>query len=126
MWKTGYKIYHSAGPLCLGLGEHPSYAQLYFYDVDDVLHYHKRRNPNLCQQLLSVVQECLCQFNPFSKVFLHAHEVLRQVHLGNLAIRIIADPKKDHWRYNAPTVDEIAVLIVSNEQDVGDGRDIIL
>jgi hypothetical protein len=125
-WKTGYKIYHSAGPLCPVPGEHPSYAQLYFYDVDDALRYRKRRNPNLRRQLLSVVQECLCQFNPFSKVFLHAREVLRHIHLGNLVIHIIADPEKDHRRYNAPTVDEIAVLIVGNEQDVGDGRDIIL
>ena len=42
---------------------------------------------------------------------------MRQVDSGTLAIRIVADPETDLCRYNTPTVDEIAVLIVGDNQD---------
>jgi hypothetical protein len=39
---------------------------------------------------------------------------------------IIAVPETDHRRYNTPTIDEIALLIVGNDQNLNDGRDIFL
>jgi hypothetical protein len=126
MWKTGYQIYHSAGTLLPADGEQPSYAQLYFYDADDVLNHRKRRNPNLRREIIDSIQQCFSQSNPFSHVFLNAHNILQQQHVGSLAVHIVADPEKDHRRYNTPTVDEIAVVIVGNDQQSNDGRDIIL
>ena len=126
MWKTGYQIYHSAGTLLPADDEQPLYAQLYFYDADDVLNHRKRQNPNLRRELLDTIQQCLCQSNPFSHMFLNACNILHQQPFGNLAIWIVTDPEKDHHRYNLPTVDKIAVIIVGNNQQVNDGHDIIL
>jgi hypothetical protein len=95
MWKTGYQIYHSAGSLLPADGEQPSYAQLYFYDANDAINHCKWRNPNLRRELLDTIQQCLCHCNPFSCVFLNAHDILRQQRFSNLAIRIITDPEKD-------------------------------
>jgi hypothetical protein len=53
-WKADYQIYHSAGRLLPAAGEQPSYAQLYFYDVDDAVNYRKTRNPNLRQELMAL------------------------------------------------------------------------
>ena len=126
IWKTGYQIYHSAGSLLPSDGEQPSYAQLYFYNADNAIRYRKRHNPNLRRELLDIIQQSLYECNPFSKVFLHARNVLHRLNSGSLAIQIVADPQTDQHQYNAPTVNEIAVLIVRNEQDVNGGRDIIL
>jgi hypothetical protein len=121
MWKTGYQIYHSAGTLIPAEGEQPLYAQLYFYDTDNALNHRKRQNPNLHREVLDTIQQSLCHCNPFSRVFLNVHDILRQQRFGNLAIHIVADPKKDQRRYNAPTVDEIAVVIIGNDQQVNNG-----
>ena len=125
-WKTGYQIYHSARTLRPDPGDNPSYAQLYFYDAADALNYRNQRNPNLRGEIIDIIQQALHQSNPFCQVFLHARDVLHQQHCGTLAIRIVNNPEADQRRYNAPTVDEIAVLIVGNDQDANDGRDIIL
>jgi hypothetical protein len=102
------------------------YAQLYFYDAVDALNYWKRRNPNPRRQILAIIQQALSQSNPFCQVFLHACDILRRLDSGTLAIHIVDNPDSDQCRYNAPTVYEIAAIIVGNDQDVNDGRDIIL
>jgi hypothetical protein len=125
-WKTGYQIYHTVGTLCPVNGAQPSYTQLYFYDPADALNHRKRRNPNLRGQILHTIQQALHHSNPFCQLFLNARDVLRRETVGSLAIRIINNPETDQRRYNAPTVDELAVLVIGNDQDVTEGRDIIL
>ncbi len=120
-WKTGYQLYHCAGTLLPPDGEQPVYAQLYFYDADDVIHYRTRRNPNLWGEIIDILHRSLSECNPFSQVFLHACDILHRINSGNLAIHIVADPLTDQRRYNIPTVDEIAVVIVGNDQDVNTG-----
>ena len=100
--------------------------QVYFYDADNALNYRERRNPNLRRDLLDIIQCALCECNPFSHVFVHARDVLCQIVTGNLAIRIVADPNADSHRYNTPSVDEVAVVVVGNDQQPNDGRDILL
>jgi len=95
--------------------------QLYFYDADDALNYCERRNPNLRRDLLDIIQHALCECNPFSHVCVHAHNILRQIITGNLAIRIVTDLNADSHCYNTPSVDEVAVVIVGNDQQPNDG-----
>jgi len=65
---------------------------------------------------LDSIQQRLSQCNAFSRVFLNdARDILQQKNFGNLAIRIVADPENDGRRYNTPTVDEIAVVIVGDK-----------
>ena len=53
-------------------------------------------------------------------------DILCHLNSRSLSIQIVADPQTEQCRYNAPTIDEIAVLIVRNDQDVNSGGDIIL
>ena len=76
--------------------------------------------------MLDTIQQCLCHCNPFSRVFLNARNILQQQCFSNLTIRIVTDPEKDQHRYNPPTINEIAVVIVGNDQQVTDSCDIIL
>jgi len=111
VWKTGYTIYHRAGTLIPNAQDDPKYAQLYFYNLVDVLDYHMKRNKNLKCDTMDDLQSLLMQINRYAQLFLHAFEVLDRTPSRDLAIKILADPSTDLRRYNVPTVDEISVIV---------------
>jgi Helitron helicase-like domain at N-terminus len=126
VWKTGYTIYHRAGSLFADVAARSTYAQLYFYDAADALCYRMNRNYNLDRDTMYVLQDMLLQHNRYARMFSHAFEVLERTPARELGIRILADPSTDLRRYNAPTVDEIAVILPGNQDRAMNPRDIIL
>jgi hypothetical protein len=68
----------------------------------------------------------LIQTNSYKELFLHAFEILERTPSRDLAIQIVADPTTDLRRYNAPIVDEIAVIIPGDPGRAVNPRDIIL
>jgi len=126
VWKSGYTIYHRVGTLFPNAKKPPSYTQLYFYDPVEALQYRMKRNHDLKRETMQSLQNILMQTNRYSQLFLHAFEILERTPSMDLGIRILADPSTDLRRYNAPAVDEIAVILPGEQTRALNPRDIIL
>jgi hypothetical protein len=70
-------IYHLQGPLD---GVHPSYAQLYFMDMESALATRLHRYPLLrnCPVVLQKLDQMLRRHNPFHAIFFRARDFLRR------------------------------------------------
>ena len=68
----------------------------------------------------------LLETNYFKQIFFHTFEVLNMTPSRDLEIRILADPSKDLHRYNAPSVNEIAIIIPTNQSHSFNPCDIVL
>ena len=126
VWKSGYTIYHRAGALFPDADESPRYTQLYFYDPLEALQYRMNRNKDLKRDTMEYLQNMLHDINHYRHLFLHAVEVLETTPSRDLSIGIVADPSTDLRRYNAPIVDEIAIVLSGDKSHALNPRDIIL
>jgi Helitron helicase-like domain at N-terminus len=126
VWKSGYTIYHRAGILFPDADSNPKYTQLYFYDPVDALQYRMKCNKDLKRDTMKYLQNMLHNINRYKHLFLHTFEVLETTPSRDLAIAIVADPSTDLRRYNAPIVDEIAVVLSGDQSHALDPRNIIL
>jgi hypothetical protein len=106
--------------------ERPKYAQLYFYDPDEALDWQMNRNAKLDREIMGSLQEMLLDCNQYSTMFLHALEILERIPSRDLGLHILADLSTDLRRYNAPSIDEIAVLLPGSEEHSVNPRDIVL
>ncbi|KAG2192401.1 hypothetical protein INT47_012468 [Mucor saturninus] len=103
----------------------PRYAQIYIYDpISQVDHRHHNAS-HLNRHILEQIQNCLIRVNPFVSLFKsmeHYAQVSNQI--IDMTLRLVAEGPHDQRRYNAPTAEEVAVLIMNNEP--GSSRDIVL
>jgi hypothetical protein len=126
VWKTGYTIYHRIGTLFPNNPVDPRYSQLYFYDPLEALDYRMRRNDKLHRETMQYLQDMLRDSNPYTLLFFHSNEVLERTPARELGIHIIADRSTDLRRYNAPIVDEVAVVLPGDDGHARNPRDIVL
>ena len=75
---------------------------------------------------MKFLQNMLLETNRFKQVFFHTFEVLNTTPSRDLEIRILADPSKDLHRYNASSVDEIAIIVPTNQSHSFNPCDIVL
>ena len=100
------------GSLLPPLGKRPHFTQVYMFDsAQEQLDLRSETHPNLqldVLQLLSAVRVV----NPYIQFWKNSAE--RITENGQLTIRLtMLDPKvRDPCRYNQPTVDEVAAIIV--------------
>jgi hypothetical protein len=87
-----------------------------------------RRNLNLDEDTMVALQACLRRVNGYARLFLHAKDFIRDRHVGQLSIRLLADATTDLHRYNTPSVDEIAVPVLTcgNVSNWAYPRDVVL
>ena len=85
-------------------------------------HHHDLLDVNIVLSL----QAMLHQYNPYIDVFLTAHERLAQNANVSLHIKLVDLPHYDSRRYNRPTANEIAVLMVGTGDEPTAGRDLVL
>ncbi|KAG2194274.1 hypothetical protein INT47_009684 [Mucor saturninus] len=103
----------------------PQFAQIYIYDPASQIEQRHRNAPNLERDVLEKIQAVLMDINPFVSLFRTMDQVSRQnPNIQDLTLRLVAEGPQDHRRYNAPTAEEVAVLIMNNEP--GTSRDIVL
>ena len=67
---------HRQGPLIPYDGSEPSYAQFYIYDPSYTAQRRSERNENLNSEIITELSTMLSHCNPFSRIYLHAHEIL--------------------------------------------------
>ncbi|THV03739.1 hypothetical protein K435DRAFT_561317, partial [Dendrothele bispora CBS 962.96] len=120
------ELKHLSGSLLPREGSAPSYAQLYIIDPHAALQYRMQRNSNLRQDTMWSLQTLLRAENPYSSIYLHAYEVLRQhPDAPDLSVCLRVMPGQDRRRYNLPTADEVAAIVPDGNQGA-ENRDIIL
>ncbi|XP_047534370.1 uncharacterized protein LOC125069008 [Vanessa atalanta] len=123
-FKIEGQIYHLIGSLLSTKGQSPKFLQTYFISDADQLSLRSNMNPTLKTDLINDLQTMLNSHNEYIRSFKYNLESAS--FLDNFKLIIYADrtPQKQHQeRYDSPTTNEVAVLLV--DEDKGP-RDIIL
>lgn len=107
-------------------GQPPSYSQLYIYDPSTALNARMNRNPNISRSVMELLQNIMQTFNPYSRIYEHAYEVLKRTEAPDLQVKLRVMPGHDRRRYNLPTADEVAVILPGDGDGSLEGRDIVL
>jgi hypothetical protein len=122
-------IHHKIGTLTHNIDEEPKFAQIYFHDQAYQI---KRRgkiflNANLSPNIIRDIQNMLYTINPYVQKYRHASEFLKSDPTLDLQIVLFQDEKADKRRFNTPTADEVAAIVIgSNEQRINYSREIRL
>lgn len=126
-------LHHRHGPMVASQGKAPKFAQIYIHDPHDMDRQLSNRmnvfgDNGLDAQILGLLQEILQQHNPLVQIYKQAGEVLlaETDKPVTLQLRMLDTANKDPRTYNAPTVDEIGILIVGMEEEEYQPRDIVL
>ncbi|EED82421.1 predicted protein, partial [Postia placenta Mad-698-R] len=123
-------LYHRMGTLLPNNNIQPLYAQLYIHDPHAALQTCMLHNPNLDPGIMNEIQDLLLTHNPFVPLYKRAYEILVEKppeEQLNVSAQLQLQESDDHWRYNLPTVDEVAAIIPgSGDEDVDEHRDVIL
>jgi hypothetical protein len=83
--------------------------------------------PSLDPTTLNRLLTMMYIFNPYVKMFKMARDMMATEGAPmDLKLRFIASQTIDARRYNVPTVDEVAALIVGNGSEAIDRRDVVL
>lgn len=106
------ELCHRAGSLLPEPGQSPSYAQLYIHDPRAASRYRASRNGNVREDTLQLLENTLRASHFYARYYQHAYGILRdQDDAPDLAIRLQCKQNQDPWRYNLPTVDEVAAIL---------------
>ena len=111
-------LYHSMGSLLPSHGERPRFAQVYMFDsAQEQLQFRRETHPNLQLDILQLLSTVLREVNPYVQFWRNSAE--RIAENPQLTIRLtMLDPQvRDPRRYNCPTADEVAAVIVQPEND---------
>ncbi len=120
------ELYHKIGSLCLAEGQRPQFTQLYIHDTK-----RKHQNwhavmPSLDPTTLDWLLTMMYNINPYV-VFKMARDMMATEGAPmDLKLRLIAFRTKNARRYNVPTADEVAALMVGDGFEVVDRLDIVL
>lgn len=125
-FKVQGQIYHRTGSLLPLPEDEHKYLQIYFMgEADDEQQVQQRRryNPGTTQRIIASLQNMFHERNELVRLFKTAEDMMPA---DDYAIVIKADktPAGQHQRrYNAPTIDEVAIVIVGEQFEA---RDIII
>ncbi|KAL8587420.1 hypothetical protein ACOMHN_062153 [Nucella lapillus] len=121
---AGGKVYHSVGSLLPAPGNEPEFLQIYFMGNDqEQAEWRCSVVPGLRQDIVFNLQEMLHTSNNYVKAFKTA---LDRMPTDEMRVQIHANraPQSEHERrYNEPTTDEVAILIVGQQFEK---RDIVI
>ncbi|XP_024878027.1 uncharacterized protein LOC112458567 [Temnothorax curvispinosus] len=124
-YKVHGQIYHLIGSLLPSLDTRAQFLQIYFTSEDEQLNLRHDSVPSLKIEILKTLQQILRDNNSYVRSFITAIEQIA-LNKDNYKIVIHAEkrPLGEHrGRYNAPTTNEVAVLMVDEECGF---RDIVL
>ncbi|XP_021950614.1 uncharacterized protein LOC110847857 [Folsomia candida] len=131
------QIYHRTGSLHPTNGDQRKCAQLYILDPDEACDQRMmiRENAHCNAEIMRELSSFMAQNNPFAKAFKMLYEVekeclaeatLNGVEPATVAMAIVQDRNSDQRRYNAPLVNEVAVLFQNADGEPPLERDILI
>jgi hypothetical protein len=104
----------------------PHFSQIYIYDAANQYSIRSSMYPNVIKtEILNMLQNFLQLNNPYVQIYMQAGETLRNDKSLPFNIVIKADVRNDRTK-NKPTCNEIAVLMVEDDQQNINKRDIVL
>jgi hypothetical protein len=121
------ELYHKIGSLCLAEGQRPQFAQLYIHDMK-----RKHQNchaimPSLDPMTLDRLLTMMYNINPYVIVFKMARDMMAIKGAPmDLRLCLITSRTRDARRYNVPTADVVAALMVGDGFEAVDRRDVVL
>lgn len=123
-FKIQGQIYHQAGSLLPLPDEEHKFLQIYFMgDTNQEIDQRVRFNAGTKREIVSALQELLDQNNELVRLFRTALDRMPRDD-ARIVIRADKTPAGQHQRrYNAPHIDEVAIVIVGEDFDA---RDIVL
>jgi hypothetical protein len=121
------EFYHKIGSLCPAKGQCPQFAQLYIHDTKCE---HQNRHavmPSLDPTTLDQLLTMMYNINPYVEVFKMARDMMAIKGVPmDLKLDLIASRTKDACRYNVPTADEVAALIIEDGYEAVDKWDVVI
>ncbi|XP_021961437.1 uncharacterized protein LOC110857104 [Folsomia candida] len=131
------QIYHRTGSLHPTNGDQRKFAQLYILDPDEACDQRMmiRENAHCNAEIMRELSSFMAQNNPFAKAFKMLYEVekeclaeatLNGVEPATVAMAIVQDRNSDQRRYNAPRVNEVAVIFQNADGEPQLERDILI
>ena len=122
-FKVEGQFYHLVGSLMPSSGQRPQFLQIYFISDADQLSLRSNMAPMLKTDLINVLQIVLNTYNIYIQSFKHSMDRSTPESL-KLIIHSDCTPQTQHrGRYNAPSINEVAVLFLDEEKGP---RDIVL
>ncbi|GKA00636.1 replication protein A 70 kDa DNA-binding subunit C-like protein [Tanacetum coccineum] len=123
--------YHRMGSLIPNEGTQPKFAQLYFFDTQNEVRNRqaafidKDTSDNVDQQIVRGLIQMLYHYSPITKASCMARDWCNTHNSVNFHLRLHSE-RKSSRQYNAPTMSEVAAVIIN---DFGEGlptRDVIV
>nr|GEW20250.1 DNA helicase PIF1, ATP-dependent [Tanacetum cinerariifolium]GEW24774.1 DNA helicase PIF1, ATP-dependent [Tanacetum cinerariifolium] len=121
---------HRIGSLLPQEGMHPKFAQLYYFDMQNKVRNQtgafidKETSEGVDEQIVVSLIQMLDQYSSVDKAFCMARYWCTTHNSVNVHLRLHSE-RKTTRQYNAPTVSEVAALIVNDFEDSLPIRDII-
>jgi hypothetical protein len=106
-------LHHAMGSLLPPPGERPRFAQVYLYDsAQEQLDFRHETHPNLRLDILALLSAVLQDVNPLVQYWRTAGERIAGNEQLPIRLRMLDPKERDPRRYNRPTADEVAAIIV--------------
>jgi hypothetical protein len=127
-YKVQGGFYHLIGGMEPAEGQLPHFFQAYVHDAINEGLNRQMQNPNLSSAHLMTLRTILGHVNPYVNVFVHVADRLvanltKEVHICITAGHTLGNG--DVHRYNAPTANEVAMIILGEQGEVGN-HDVIV
>lgn len=131
MYKVHDTMYHSIGTLQPSEGNHPTYAQIYIYDVETAVQERmlNKANGSCSTELMYILTQHLVEINPYAQVFRMMSSVLQNTpteQQKELRMHIVNDRAQDQRRYNDATSNDVAIIFRANDGEPPSERDLII
>ncbi|PNX62925.1 ATP-dependent DNA helicase PIF1, partial [Trifolium pratense] len=124
--------YHRLGSLLPDQGSTPKFAQLYIYDTinesaNRIKHFRSEdSSTHVDPDLVDEIKVMVDTYNEIAKKIRQVRDHVEQGGTPNFSIRLFGKRSRDERMHNLPTCDEVAALIIGDQTDMENGRDIIV
>ncbi|CAF1060263.1 unnamed protein product [Brachionus calyciflorus] len=126
-YRISGSLHHNLGSYMPDDDNQAKFSQIYIYDQGIQSQIRNNLFPELNTEILKIFQQYLHSENPYVHIFQQVGQRIKDEPTENINIVLKDNYKKDK-RYNTPTSDEIAVLMIndSSEDEKKSSRDIII
>ena len=125
-YRINGSVHHKISQFLPNPDQNPQFSQIYIYDSEMQTKIRSAMFPKaLNTTILNLFQKYLQQNNPYVRIYMQAGEILRENQGTSLNIVLKANEAKDKTK-NAPTSNEIAALILDDDQTNYSERDVVV
>ncbi|KAG2209025.1 hypothetical protein INT45_002605, partial [Circinella minor] len=120
-------VYHRIGSLLPAEDNRPAFAQIYVHNpATETANRQAVSNAQLNNTTLETLQALIHRLNPFVRSFQNIAQIARNQGIDNVRMVIRSENTPDRRRYNAPTAEEVGIIIIDNHDENIGNRDIVL